>query len=276
MGLDGGTVVTRSDVLRGQSWRVAQNDTSRSTRGGNVTRVPTEAVDKNIERATAWSTCSLTSQPLQPPIVACGLGRLYNKDAVLQFLLCKKDKISDPEALLQYANQLRVAAGSLDHITCLKDVLEVQLQDSAASAAADLQINSTTTGTTTTAAAAFTLGASTSAAAAVAASGTTTADDFLAAAASRFVCPVTLLPCHRHPCSALRPCGHVISDRALRNLRGSGDPCCPVCSRPYTSELPINGTPEQVQQLREGLRAAAAAAKAAKEAKKQQQQAEGG
>lgn len=36
MGLDGGTIATRSDVLRRQSSRVAQNDTSRSSRGGNA------------------------------------------------------------------------------------------------------------------------------------------------------------------------------------------------------------------------------------------------
>lgn len=38
MGLDGGTYVTRSDVLRGQSWAMAQADASRSTRGGSVGR----------------------------------------------------------------------------------------------------------------------------------------------------------------------------------------------------------------------------------------------
>ena len=36
MGLDGGTYITRSDVLRGASWALTAADTSRSTRGGNV------------------------------------------------------------------------------------------------------------------------------------------------------------------------------------------------------------------------------------------------
>ena len=36
MGLDGGTYITRSDVLRGQSWELATADNSRSTRGGNA------------------------------------------------------------------------------------------------------------------------------------------------------------------------------------------------------------------------------------------------
>jgi hypothetical protein len=37
MGLDGGTIISRSDVIRGQSWRVNEADSSsRSTRGGQV------------------------------------------------------------------------------------------------------------------------------------------------------------------------------------------------------------------------------------------------
>eukprot|EP00198_Chlamydomonas_reinhardtii_P011098 XP_001700435.1 predicted protein [Chlamydomonas reinhardtii] len=129
MGLDGGTIATRSDVLRRQSSRVAQNDTSRSSRGGNAAGKVSDpgAVEASVARQTAWSNCALSSQPLQPPLVADGLGRLYNKEAVLQFILCARDKVSEPEALLQYANQLRVAAGGLDHITSLRDVFDVTL-----------------------------------------------------------------------------------------------------------------------------------------------------
>ena len=36
MGLDGGTKISRSDVIRGSSWRLASTDTSRSTRGGAI------------------------------------------------------------------------------------------------------------------------------------------------------------------------------------------------------------------------------------------------
>ena len=36
MGLDGGTYMSRSDVLRGSSWALSTADNSRSTRGGNV------------------------------------------------------------------------------------------------------------------------------------------------------------------------------------------------------------------------------------------------
>ncbi|GLC35862.1 hypothetical protein PLESTM_000376500 [Pleodorina starrii] len=253
MGLDGGTIVSRSDVLRGQSWRVAQNDTSRSTRGGNVSRVPQEAADKALERSTAWSTCALSSQPLRPPIVACGLGRLYNKDALLQFLLAKRGRVSQPEELLQYANQLRVAAGGLDHINSLKDVLEVHLHrdDNSGSGSGPLASDRNNQPPSSS-------NPSTSAPAAAAAK---TAGE----AAAPFVCPITLLPCDRHPCSALRPCGHVLSNRALQNIRGDGS--CPMCGAGFISTLPIHGSPEQVGELREQLRASAAAAAAAKPGK---------
>lgn len=46
MGLDGGTYITRSDVLRGQSWELATADNSRSTRGGNAST--TAAKDRNV------------------------------------------------------------------------------------------------------------------------------------------------------------------------------------------------------------------------------------
>lgn len=54
MGLDGGTVISRSDVLRGSSWRLNQsNSGSRSTRGGAVS---TSQVyhEPQLDRQTAW------------------------------------------------------------------------------------------------------------------------------------------------------------------------------------------------------------------------------
>jgi hypothetical protein len=47
MGLDGGTQITRSDVLRGSSWRLANCDSSRSTRGGAVSAAGTYQVLKS-------------------------------------------------------------------------------------------------------------------------------------------------------------------------------------------------------------------------------------
>ncbi|GIL72342.1 hypothetical protein Vretimale_4004 [Volvox reticuliferus] len=273
MGLDGGTIVTRSDVLRGQSWRVAQNDTSRSTRGGNASRVPAEKADKSLERSIAWSTCALSSQPLRSPVVACGLGRLYNKDAVLQFLLVRKGKVTSSEAQLAYANQLRVAAGGLDHINSLKDVMEVHLHTAHEGDHDDKARNLNRAGTSSSSyshsassdprplAAAAAAAPSTAAVTTTMAGGTaTTSRRASSTSGSSYVCPITLLPCDRHPCSALRPCGHVLSDRALANIRrgGDGDMSCPMCGSSVTSTLPIHGSPEQIQTLRDQLLAAVA------------------
>lgn len=51
MGLDGGTYITRSDVLRGQSWELNKAENSRSTRGGAVKGVHKKAkLDPKLER----------------------------------------------------------------------------------------------------------------------------------------------------------------------------------------------------------------------------------
>ncbi|PNG62102.1 hypothetical protein TSOC_015481, partial [Tetrabaena socialis] len=181
------------------------------------------------------------SQPLAPPIVACGLGRLYNKEALLCFLLARRQSnstattaastastssaaASSPEAALLYANQLRVAAGGLDHITSIKDLLVVQLQPAPPEAAAGAGPSSSTSSSSAAAAAAATAGGGGG-----------------GEGGGGFVCPLTLLPCERHPCSALRPCGHVVSDRALANLPKGEAAACPVCGAAASGPpLPIN------------------------------------
>ena len=50
MGLDGGTFITRSDILRGQSWAMATADNSRSTRGGDAS---TSSAQKKVDDHTA-------------------------------------------------------------------------------------------------------------------------------------------------------------------------------------------------------------------------------
>ena len=68
MGLDGGTYITRSDVLRGQSWDLATADNSRSTRGGDASTSAAKdrrAVDPRTVRFVAYlvmnSTLDLTN-----------------------------------------------------------------------------------------------------------------------------------------------------------------------------------------------------------------------
>lgn len=86
MGLDGGTFATRSDILRRQSQRLADGDTTRSSRGGCVTHasVPTAARDDKLIR---WTVCALSLEPLGPHVLACRKGWLYNRSRVHDFML---------------------------------------------------------------------------------------------------------------------------------------------------------------------------------------------
>ena len=68
-----------------------------------------------------WTTCPLSHQPLKPPIVSDSSGKLYNKDAILEFLLPPGDGTpgmskSDNEEVLE------------GRVRSLRDVVEVRLQ----------------------------------------------------------------------------------------------------------------------------------------------------
>ncbi|XP_026320084.1 protein RTF2 homolog [Hyposmocoma kahamanoa] len=90
MGCDGGTIPRRDELVR-------------------MKKKP-EQKDKDAERSFKWRNCALSQQPLQEPVVACGLGRLYSKSSVLESLL---DKETKPE--------------SINHIKNLKDIKDLKL-----------------------------------------------------------------------------------------------------------------------------------------------------
>ncbi|THH10572.1 hypothetical protein EW145_g1227 [Phellinidium pouzarii] len=48
-----------------------------------------EQADKANQSRARWFYCALSKRPLQEPIVSCALGKLYNKDALLEYLLDK-------------------------------------------------------------------------------------------------------------------------------------------------------------------------------------------
>nr|XP_021197917.2 replication termination factor 2 [Helicoverpa armigera]XP_049692634.1 replication termination factor 2-like [Helicoverpa armigera] len=100
MGCDGGTIPRRDELVR-------------------MKKKP-EQKDKDAERSFKWRNCALSQQPLQTPVVACGLGRLYSKSSVLEALL---DKETKPE--------------SINHIKSLKDIKDLNLVKNPAYTAAD-------------------------------------------------------------------------------------------------------------------------------------------
>jgi len=75
MGGDGGSIPDRSDLVR--------------------TRGKAQVADKRSQLVAVWCFCALSKKPLEPPLVSCPLGRLYNKDAALEFLLSPPEDASD-------------------------------------------------------------------------------------------------------------------------------------------------------------------------------------
>ncbi|XP_069740850.1 replication termination factor 2 [Narcine bancroftii] len=95
MGCDGGTIPKRHELVKGPK--------------------KVEQVDKNASLIARWNYCAISQTLLRKPIVACDLGRLYNKDALIEYLL---DKSAD-KCIIETAK----------HIKSLKDVKELNLTD---------------------------------------------------------------------------------------------------------------------------------------------------
>lgn len=93
MGCDGGTIPRRDELVK--------------------TKKKTEERDREADQSAKWQHCALSCTKLRTPIVACELGQLYNKDAVIEFLLNRETFTVD------------VAA----HIRSLKDVKELVLTE---------------------------------------------------------------------------------------------------------------------------------------------------
>ncbi|VDD91796.1 unnamed protein product [Enterobius vermicularis] len=94
MGADGGTIPKRCELVKSKK--------------------KAEKVEKSVKNASRWRLCRLSQQPLRRPIVACRLGGLYNKEAVIDAILTKK--IAENE--------------NSKHIRGLRDVKELKLVDS--------------------------------------------------------------------------------------------------------------------------------------------------
>lgn len=223
MGLDGGTYVSRTDVLRRQSWALAQADggANRSTRGGAVPDSATyqpRVMDQQLAKHTQWTTCLLSGQPLVVPIAADWLGRLFNREAVLAFLLGRVTAFADEAASTLYVNQLRASGTAFDNLQSRRDVFAVQLSERCR----------TTEGSN---------------------SNGVTSTETRVESDSRFECPLTQLPCEKAPMAAIATCGHVLSARAIKQTI---DHSCPLCSAPFQDDevIPINGSSQQMDALR--------------------------
>ncbi|GJJ68573.1 hypothetical protein EMPS_00919 [Entomortierella parvispora] len=94
MGCDGGSIPRRDELVK-QKQKQAK-------------------VDQSILNRVHWFSCALSKKALASPVVACGLGKLYNRDAILEFLL-DRTAYGDGDKICQ-------------HIKSLKDVVTLQLE----------------------------------------------------------------------------------------------------------------------------------------------------
>ncbi|KAI7861629.1 Rtf2 RING-finger-domain-containing protein [Spinellus fusiger] len=81
MGNDGGSIPRRIELVKEKQKNVKQNP--------------------DIERSAAWLHCALSKQPLEQPVVSDALGKLYNQDAVIEFLL-DKSAYGDGDKICSY------------------------------------------------------------------------------------------------------------------------------------------------------------------------------
>ncbi|XP_056129647.1 replication termination factor 2 [Lampris incognitus] len=95
MGCDGGTIPKRHELVKGPK--------------------KVEKVDKNAQLAAKWKYCALSQEKLRRPIVSCELGRIYNKAAVIEYLLDKTAERPNTEVA--------------SHIRGMKDMKELNLTD---------------------------------------------------------------------------------------------------------------------------------------------------
>ncbi|KAG8697708.1 hypothetical protein FRC09_007687 [Ceratobasidium sp. 395] len=99
MGNDGGSIPDRRDLVR--------------------SKPKAEQADKLNQMLAAWFFCALSKRPLQEPIVSCAMGKLYNKDAIIEFLL-DKSAYGDGDEICR-------------HVKSLKDVKQLKLTPNPAS-----------------------------------------------------------------------------------------------------------------------------------------------
>ncbi|KAI9793225.1 MAG: hypothetical protein M1816_000646 [Peltula sp. TS41687] len=103
MGNDGGSIPTRRELVK-----EAARD-----------RTTTELKESQQEQqGYNWTTCPLSHRPLAQPIVSDSLGKLYNKDSVLQFLLPAEDGASKADGEEFLGGRIR----------SLKDAVEVRFE----------------------------------------------------------------------------------------------------------------------------------------------------
>ena len=116
MGCDGGTIPTRDELVKTAKRPEQVNQAKKIFFNPEfILNFLLLQKDKDSVRLYKWRHCALTQEPLDKPVVACELGRLYNKEAII-------------EKLLNAKSEGKSESNTADHIKSLKDVKELQLE----------------------------------------------------------------------------------------------------------------------------------------------------
>jgi len=167
-----------------------------------------------LERAK-WLNCAMTNEPLRDPIVTCDLGYLYNKEAVLSYLVAAKGISTEEQSTSSSSN-----SHLYSHIRGLKDILPVHFTPNPG-------LNK------------FTSKPSTSAPP--------------SSSSAPFVCPITMLELGHYKFSVLRTCGCAMSERALREVPSEACLVCGKKYNKDEDILPLNPSPEELIVLRKKM-----------------------
>jgi hypothetical protein len=115
MGNDGGSIPKRRELVK------------------EAARAPTAAELKESiseQQKHNWTNCPLSHKQLQAPVVSDCLGRLFNKDAVIEYLLgsSKSDgeDADDEEAAMKLAEMDKIVD---EKIKVMRDVVEVKFEE---------------------------------------------------------------------------------------------------------------------------------------------------
>ncbi|KTW30282.1 hypothetical protein T552_00757 [Pneumocystis carinii B80] len=209
MGNDGGSIPKRDDLIK-DAKKLENSEATLAT------------------QLLPWFCCSFSKLPLSEPIVSCGLGRLYNKDILLEYLLSFKEKGSYKR--VQQDKGLSVDSDSIEygvsHITTLKDVKELKLKANPA-----YRINSTSN------------------------KKVFHGENQV----GRWVCSVTNREINGHAKFVyLVRCGHVFNDQVLINIKSNE---CLECGIEFAEEdiIPLNPKQDDLPRLKARLQALKAA-----------------
>lgn len=179
-------------------------------------RAPSATQIKEAQReqlAHHWTTCPLSHKPLQRPVVSDAVGNLYNKDAILKFLLQIDSHDTGGEGVISSrADCEEILQG---RVKSLRDVVELKFE---------LDIDNVTPGESN--------GAGPNGTARKRSVGGATERE-------KWICPVTAKELGPQTKAVyVVPCGHVFAEEAIREMKAKE---CLQCNEPYTEDniIPI-------------------------------------